>query len=149
MMSGWRIYKLLQSLLRMWTIQKPLNNSIFLQGRGASQKQIFFFVCLCWWRVPKKKKKSFSKKATTVCVIRKAAFKVGVFKREKWIWELPSGRFPAEVTPESWVAGHHVTSLGTPGCVLQTLLLGWDPATQWWPPWALGHPPLQLLCSVS
>lgn len=62
MMSGWRIYKLLQSLLRMWTIQKPLNNSIFLQGRGASQKQIFFFVCLCWWRVPKKKKNLFRKK---------------------------------------------------------------------------------------
>lgn len=148
MMSGWRIYKLLQSLLRMWTIQKPLNNSIFLQGRGASQKQIFFFVCLCWWRVPKKKKNLFRKKPPQFVWSVRLHSK-SEFSKEKWIWELPSGRFPAEVTPESWVAGHHVTSLGTPGCVLQTLLLGWDPATQWWPPWALGHPPLQLLCSVS
>lgn len=45
MMSRWRIYKLLYSLLRMWTMQKLFNNSIFLQGCGASQKQIFF-VCV-------------------------------------------------------------------------------------------------------
>lgn len=86
------------SLLRMWTIQKPLNNSIFLQGRGTSQKQIFF-VCAG----DGLKKKSFFKKATRVCVICNMVFKDWVFKREKWISELPSGRFPVEVTPESCV----------------------------------------------
>lgn len=137
MMSGWRIYKLLQSLLRMWTIQKPLNNSIFLQGRGASQKQIFFFVCLCWWRVPKKKKKSFSKKATTVCVIRKAAFKVGVFKRKVdmrvAIWQIPRWSHPGILGGWSSrdVAGHSglcspdsASGLGPSDAVMASLSLG-------------------------
>ena len=39
-------------------------------------------------------------------------FKDRVFKREKWISELPSGRFPIEVTPESgvFVTLHHSAS---------------------------------------
>lgn len=81
MMSRWRVYKRLHSLLRMWTMQKPLNNSIFLQGRGTSQKQIFF---VCVGDGLKKKKKLSFKKATAVCIIYNTlVFKDRAFKREK------------------------------------------------------------------
>lgn len=56
------IYKLLHPWLRMWTMPKPFNNSIFLQGLGTT-KQIFLFVL-----VMGKKKISF-KTATVLSVL--------------------------------------------------------------------------------
>lgn len=114
-MSRGRIYKLLQSLLRMWTVQKPLNNSIFLQGHGTSQKQIFF---VCAGNGLKKKS---SEKATTVCVICNAVFKDWVFKREKWIIRVAIWQTPWRSHP--WIlCACHITSLG-----IQPLPLSVDP----------------------
>lgn len=121
MMSRGRIYKRLHPLLRMWTMQKPLNNSIFLQGHGTSWKQICF--CLCWWWV---KKISF-KKITAVCITcNTLVFKDWVFKWEKYISELLSGRVPIEVTPEPCMSISYIIMLPIWGAIL------------WTPPQSLG-----------